>query len=113
MFRLVNTFFAFFQNFVLTTTTVCGIINVSNDTKGGAQMNNHLNSKREKKHPEYVFVRAYQKKNKFSDDEMGKMLGCSSRTYNDKVLGWKDFSPLEGRELSRIFKVSQDTLFLI
>lgn len=40
------------------------------------------------------------------------MLSCSDRTYNDKVLGWKDFSPLEGKELSRIFGVSQDVLFL-
>ena len=87
-------------------------MNVSNDTKGGAYMNSFPKTKRKKKHPEYVFVRAYQKKNGFSDDDMGEKLGCSSRTYNDKVLGWKDFSPLEGRELSRIFNVSQDTLFL-
>lgn len=67
---------------------------------------------REKMHREYVFVRAYQKKFGFSDKEMGDMLSCSDRTYNDKVLGWKDFSALEGKELSRVFGVSQDVLFL-
>lgn len=68
--------------------------------------------KRRKIHSEYVFVRAYQKINGFSDEYMGEMLGCSPRTYNDKVLGWKDFSALEGRELARMFNVSQDKLFV-
>lgn len=67
--------------------------------------------KRTKIHPEYVFVRAYQKKFGYSNAKMAELLGCSERTYNDKVLGWCDFSPLEGRELGRIFNVSQDTLF--
>lgn len=75
-------------------------------------MKSSTKRKREKKHPEYIFVRAYQKKNGFSDDEMAEKLDCSSRTYNDKVLGWSDFSSLEGRELSRIFNVSQEILFL-
>lgn len=69
-------------------------------------------SKKEKIHPEYVFIRAYQKLNGYSDEDMAEKLSCSPRTYNDKVLGWNDFSPLEGRELSRIFNVSQDALFL-
>ena len=68
--------------------------------------------KREKAHREYVFVRAYQKLFGYSDEYMGEQLGCSKRTYNDKVLGWKDFSPLEGRELSRMFNVPQTSLFL-
>ena len=68
--------------------------------------------KRKKKHPEYVFVKAYQKLFKYTDEEMGKMLDCTARTYSDKVLGWADFSSLEAQELSRIFNVSQDTLFL-
>ena len=81
-------------------------MNVSGDTKGGDKV------KRAKKHKEYIFIRAYQKKFGYSNKEMGDMLSCSARTYSDKVLGWKDFSSLEGKELSRIFGVSQDVLFL-
>lgn len=75
-------------------------------------MNIYQKEKRKKVHPEYVFVRAYQKMHGFSDKDMAEKLDCSVRTYNDKVLGWSDFSSLEGRELSRIFKVSQEKLFL-
>ena len=67
--------------------------------------------KRVKIHPKYVFVRAYQNKEGYTNEEMGVFLSCSARTYNDKVLGWSDFSPLEGRELSRLFGVSQEALF--
>lgn len=91
---------------MLTTTTTSVNINVSNDTKGGGNM------KRKKIHPEYVFVRAYQKLFKYTDEQMGDKLACTARTYNEKVLGWADFSSLEAKELSRIFNVSQDTLFL-
>ena len=71
-----------------------------------------MSKERQKVHREYVFVRAYQKLFGYSDEYMGKQLGCSARTYNDKVLGWKDFASLEGRELSRMFNVPQDALFL-
>lgn len=67
--------------------------------------------KRKKKHPKYIFVNAYQEKFGYTNEQMGDMLACAASTYRDKVLGWGDFSPLEGRELSRIFNVSQDTLF--
>jgi hypothetical protein len=68
--------------------------------------------KRKKVHDEYVFVKAYQKLFDYSDKQMGDMLGCSASTYSDKVRGWLDFGSLEGKELSRIFNVSQDFLFL-
>ncbi len=67
--------------------------------------------KRKKVHKEYVFLRACQKHENYSDDYMGGFLSCSARTYNDKVLGWNDFSPIEARELSRLFEKSQDFLF--
>lgn len=81
-------------------------MNVSKDTKGGDGM------KRKKVHPEYVFVKAYQKLFGYTDQQMGEMLDCSGETYRDKVLGWADFSSLQAKELSRIFNVSQDNLFL-
>ena len=67
--------------------------------------------KRKKVHREYYFLRAWQKHKGYSDEYMASVLSCSVRSYNDKVLGWSDFSPLEGRELSRLFDISQDVLF--
>lgn len=90
---------------MLTAKHISDIMNVSNDTYGGDNL-------RQKKHKEYVFIRAYQKKFGYTDKEMGDKLSCSARTYNDKVLGWNDFTPLEGKELARIFDVSQSVLFL-
>lgn len=68
-------------------------------------------STRQKVHEEYVFLRACQKKAGYSDDYMAEYLSCSPRTYNDKVLGWNDFSSLECRALSQLFNQSQDFLF--
>lgn len=68
-------------------------------------------SERKRKHKEYVFVRAYQKKYEYTDKVIGELLGCSARTYNDKVLGWSEFNKLEKRELSKLFGVSEDVLF--
>ncbi|MCM1286282.1 MAG: hypothetical protein NC213_08000 [Acetobacter sp.] len=68
-------------------------------------------SNRKKVHKEYVFLRACQKHAGYSDEYMGNILSCSARSYNDKVLGWTDFSSLEGRELSRLFDKSQEFLF--
>lgn len=68
-------------------------------------------SKRVKVHREYVFLRACQKHEGYSDEYMGNVLSCSARSYNDKVLGWSDFTSLEGKELSRLFNKSQEFLF--
>lgn len=110
MFRVVNTFFGKIATFVLTTTRISDNINVSNDTTGGDKMQK-INQKRKKVHREYVFLRVCQKHEKYSDDYMAAYLGCSSRTYRDKLLGWNDFSPLEARALSSLFKRSQEFLF--
>ena len=70
-----------------------------------------INQKRKKVHREYVFLRACQKHEKYSDDYMAAYLGCSSRTYRDKLLGWNDFSPLEARALSSLFSEVKNLSF--
>lgn len=69
------------------------------------------NAKRQKVHKPYFVLRGFQKAANLSDKYMGELLSCSPRTYNDKVNGWNDFTPLEARELARVFSTSQDVLF--
>jgi len=67
--------------------------------------------RRQKRHSEYYKIRGFQIINRYDDKYMASYLGCAPRTYRDKVSGWSDFSPLEGRTLSNLFKVSQEELF--
>lgn len=67
---------------------------------------------REKKHPKYYAIKAYQILAKISDAEMAELLGTTKRTYVDKVNGYADFSPAEGIALSNILKRTQDEIFL-
>ena len=69
-------------------------------------------NKREKKHPRYYAIKAYQLLEKLSDDDVANYLGITKRTYNDKVNGYSDFSPAEGLALATLFKKSQGEIFL-
>lgn len=69
-------------------------------------------SKREKVHPKYCFLKAYQDTAGFSDKQMADMLDMSERAYADKLRGWSDFSLPQGQFLSELFDASQDQIFL-
>jgi hypothetical protein len=71
----------------------------------------NMTRSRNRVHNPYFRVRAHQMLLELSDAEMAKILGCSIRTYLDKVLGWSDFKPLEARTLSDLFGQPQDYLF--
>lgn len=68
--------------------------------------------KREKKHPKYYALIAYQMLEKFTDDFMANFLGVTKRTYKDKVNGYSDFTPAEALAIAQLFKRSQDEIFL-
>lgn len=68
--------------------------------------------KREKKHPKYYALIAYQMLEKLTDDFMANFLGVTKRTYKDKVNGYSDFTPAEALAISQLFKRSQDEIFL-
>jgi len=67
--------------------------------------------KRQKVHPEYFRVRGMQIVVNKSDEDMAKILGCSKRTYRDKIYGWLDFKPLEAQKIAEIFATTQDFVF--
>ena len=75
--------------------------------EGGTQMK----SKRQKKHPEYFRIKAHQILVGISDSEMATRLGCTQRTYRDKISGWADFTATEAKALSLILGETQDSLF--
>lgn len=68
--------------------------------------------KREKKHPKYYAIKAYQMLEKLTDDDVADFLGITKRTYNDKVNGYSDFTPAEGLALASLFKKTQGEIFL-
>jgi len=67
---------------------------------------------REKKHPQYYALVAYQMLEKLTDEFMANFLGVTKRTYKDKVNGYSDFTPAEALALSQLLKKSQDEIFL-
>lgn len=69
-------------------------------------------NKREKKHPKYYAVKAYQMLEKLSDDDVADFLGITKRTYNDKVNGYSDFTPSEGLALATLLNKTQGEIFL-
>lgn len=73
--------------------------------KGGVNM-------RFKKHDKYYRIPAYQILNRKTDEEMAKALGICKRTYKEKIEGYSDFTSNQGKELAKIFGVSQDEIFL-
>lgn len=68
--------------------------------------------KRERKHPKYYALIAYQMLEKLTDDFMASFLGVTKRTYKDKVNGYSDFTPAEALAIAQLFKRSQDEIFL-
>lgn len=69
-------------------------------------------SKREKIHPPYYAIKAYQILSKKTDEEMAEALGISKRTYTDKVNGYSDFTNTQGEILASIFQKTKDEIFL-
>lgn len=69
-------------------------------------------SVREKKHPVYFALRAYQLLERLSDDDMADYLGITKRTYNDKVNGYSDFSPPQAMAIAKKLNRTQDEIFL-
>lgn len=58
---------------------------------------------KERKHPPYFRIAGYQIVNNLSDEYIAKKLGCSVRTYRDKINGGRDFSVAELVVLSELF----------
>lgn len=58
---------------------------------------------KELKHPRYFRIAGYQIVNNLSDEYIAKKLGCSVRTYRDKINGGRDFSVGELVILSELF----------
>lgn len=71
-----------------------------------------LRGERPKKHPEYYAVAAYQILARKADDEMAALLGIKTRTYQEKIKGWADFTVQEGDVLVRELGRSRDELFM-
>ena len=84
-------------------------VSITTQIKRGDNMSKN---KREKKHPRYYALAAYQMLEKFTDDYMATFLGVSKRTYKDKVNGYSDFTPAEALAISQLLKKSQDEIFL-
>lgn len=70
-----------------------------------------MSRKRYKRHAEYFRIKAYQILVGINDTDMADRLGCSQRTYLDKISGWADFTATEAKELAVILGETQDTLF--
>lgn len=71
-----------------------------------------MKRERPKKHPEYYAIVAYQILARKSDEQMAKSLNIATRTYQEKVKGWADFTIQEGDVLVRELGRSRDELFL-
>lgn len=69
-------------------------------------------SKREKVHPPYYAIKAYQILNKKTDEQMAEILHISKRTYTDKVNGYSDFTNMQGNVLAEVFHKTKDEIFL-
>lgn len=70
-----------------------------------------MRGERPKKHPEYYAITAYQILARKSDDEMATKLDITTRTYQEKVKGWSDFTVQEGDILVRELGRSRNELF--
>ena len=68
--------------------------------------------KKTKKHEKYYTIPAYQILAQKTDKQIACLLGCSIRTYKDKIEGWSHFSSEQGKILSNALGVSQDRIFL-
>lgn len=62
-------------------------------------------------HAEYVFIPAYQKRKKLTDENMSQKLGMSIRTYRDKVKGYGDFTLTEANKICELLEETKDNLF--
>ncbi len=69
--------------------------------------------KREKQHPEYYAISAYERLAKKRPEDCAEVLGISPRTYKEKIKGYSDFSATQGTKLAEYLGVPQDQLFLI
>lgn len=69
-----------------------------------------MQNKKQKVHDTYYKIKPYQTIIDLSDAEMAEKLSMSVRTYNDKVLGWADFTNPEYMMLREILGVSLDEL---
>lgn len=67
---------------------------------------------KERVHPPYFFLQAYQRRAGYSNEEMGKLLGMSGRSYLGKVLGWSDFTNQQAVRIATFFDAPQDSIFL-
>lgn len=68
--------------------------------------------KREKKHPEYYAIRAYEILARKSEQACADHLNISLRTYQDKKSGYSDFSNAQGVALAEFLGQPMSLLFL-
>ncbi|WP_343121168.1 hypothetical protein [Intestinimonas butyriciproducens] len=71
-----------------------------------------LRGNRPKRHPEYYAISAYQILARKTDEEMAKAVGIKTRTYQEKIKGWADFTVQEGDILARELGRTRDELFV-
>lgn len=67
---------------------------------------------REKKHPEYYAIRAYEILARKTEADCADKLGISLRTYQDKKAGYSDFSNTQGIVLAEFLGQPLSLLFL-
>ena len=67
---------------------------------------------KEKKHPEYYAIKAYEILARKSEQECADKLGVTLRTYQDKKKGYSDFTPCEGSVLADFLNQPMELIFL-
>lgn len=68
---------------------------------------------RERVHAPYIDIPHYQHLARVPDEKVAKELGCSIRTYKEKISGFYDFSASELRVLSEMFNICIDKLLAV
>lgn len=68
-------------------------------------------NKRKLKHPPYKHFVAYQTLANVTDEELENALGIKRRTIKEKISGYYDFTPAEGRVISLLFNQPLDKIF--
>lgn len=67
---------------------------------------------RERKHPEYYAIKAYEILARKSEQDCADRLGITLRTYQDKKKGFSDFSQSEGGILADFLNQSMEAIFV-
>jgi len=68
-------------------------------------------AQRKKVHPEYYTIPAYMRLARKSYDDCSQKLGICTRTFKEKIVGYSDFSAVQGRILAEYLGVTQEELF--